>query len=424
MPRRWGSGSGEGVEAVNAFDREEYRRQFFAAVNSGSPVRPLRKDASPEEKEFHALLKAELIGITGEREKQKKRSGRTRDTEKPKLAAVTPIKKGPLKSVNMDEVRVRYDHLAGEACVAEASVRVAGRAERKRQRNLLGRAGGSGDADGWPSVVRLFLGGLSGDRPKAPADRGRGSIPLVRSITEHVQLPDDIERIKDLATANKGVDLIVIDPVASHIGNSNSNSEAEVRHAIGQLNRLADDLDCLVIGVRHPGKEKDRALLSTILGSTAWVDVPRAVVYIAKDKGDEDLRHIQVIAGNRSRNGKAQLFRIEGVKVEGVTGEITVARALGESSETVEEVMAGRNSKSADARRLILAILDDGQEHESDELDAHVASVTGLSPRTVRDVRLKLGSEGLVKSKQVKDEFGAVLRWVVYRKLDDEWGAS
>ncbi len=58
------------------------------------------------------------------------------------------------------------------------------------------------------------------------------------------------------------------------------------------LNKLADELGCLIIGVRHLKKDRSSGALASILGSTAWADVPRAVVMIAKDDVDEDVRHI------------------------------------------------------------------------------------------------------------------------------------
>ncbi len=54
-------------------------------------------------------------------------------------------------------------------------------------------------------------------------------------------------------------------------------------------------------------------------------------------------------------------------------------------------------------------------EDESDSLDARVAKETGLAARTVRDLRMDLRNEGLVKSQPEKDETGAVTRWLVYR---------
>jgi hypothetical protein len=115
---------------------------------------------------------------------------------------------------------------------------------------------------------------------------------------------------------------------------------------ISPLNTLANDLNCLLIGVRHPGKDRSRGALASILGSTAWVDTPRAVVMIAKDDEDPTVSHIQVVAGNRSLNGAGQAFRIDAVDVAGLKEPITLAVALGESAKSVDELLAFEQTRS------------------------------------------------------------------------------
>lgn len=237
-------------------------------------------------------------------------------------------------------------------------------------------------------------------------------------IQQHVQLPADVDALRNLALDHHPVGLLVIDPVANHIGDRDSNGEAHVRDAIAPLNKLADDLSCLLIGVRHPGKDRSRGALASILGSTAWVDTPRAVVMIAVDDDDQDVRVIQVVAGNRARNGSAQAFRIEAVEVPGLAEPITRAVDLGASTKSVDTLLAATKrepSRTAGARDLILDILDDEGEQESDTLDARVALETGLAAQTIKNARTALGKDGLLKSYPDKDETGAITCWKVYR---------
>ena len=183
-----------------------------------------------------------------------------------------------------------------------------------------------------------------------------------------------------------GVVLFVIDPVANHIGAANSNSDAEVRDAIAPLNKLADELHCLLIGVRHPGKDRTRGALASILGSTAWVDTPRAVVFIAPDDEDDLLRHIQVVAGNRSLNGSAHAFRIEAVDVENLAEPITKAVELGASTKDVNDLLAGDDARKATVASdaIQAAILD--ALATGDKSRAYLDSVgdeLGVTPNTV-----------------------------------------
>jgi hypothetical protein len=139
---------------------------------------------------------------------------------------------------------------------------------------------------------------------------------------------------------------------------------------------------------------------------------------IAADDEDEQVRHIQVVAGNRSLSGAAQAFRIDAVDVAGLKEPITLAVPLGESAKSVDALLAVRergDSKSVHARELILDILENEGEQESDALDARVARETGLAAKTIRNTRSELAKEGLVKPHPEKDEYGAVERWIVSR---------
>ena len=252
----------------------------------------------------------------------------------------------------------------------------------------------------------------------AKADMGR-----CRHIQQHIRLPEHIEGLRQHALDLDGVAMLVLDPIANHIGATNANNDAEVRDAIAPLNKLADELDCLIIGVRHPGKDRDRGALASVLGSTAWVDTPRAVVMIAADDEDSAVRVIQVVAGNRSLNGSAEAFRIDAVDVPGLTEPITLAVSLGESPKSVEDLIATpprEASKTEQAKALILVILEGEGEQESDTLDARVANETGLALQTVRNARVKLGQEGRLMNIPDRDEHGKVERWIVKSAAESE----
>ena len=221
-------------------------------------------------------------------------------------------------------------------------------------------------------------------------------------IEEHVHLPDDVDDLRAKAREIGDVGLLVVDPVANHIGDRSSNSDTEVRHAIAPLNGLADELGCLLIGVRHPGKDRSRGALASILGSTAWVDTPRAVVMVAVDDDDPLLRHVQVVAGNRSLNGSAQAFRIDAVEVEGLSEPITLAVALGESEKSVEDLIGakpdGRVRVPAErVQEAILEALATGEKSRA-YLDEACGDELGVNSDTV----YKSGLAPLRKAGQIR----------------------
>ena len=231
------------------------------------------------------------------------------------------------------------------------------------------------------------------------------------------RLPRDIDALKQFALEIGEVGLIVIDPLGNHLMDTKTDPEGPVRNAIAPLNPLADELDCLLMGVRHLGKDSSRGALASVLGATAWVDVPRAVIVMAADDEDDFVFHAQVVAGNRGpRGGAGRAYRLELVDV-GLDEPVTYLRATGESNKDVEDLLALRptTSRSAEARELILDLLDGIESMESDALDARVVAETDLKAKTVQNLRGKLKDEGLIRVRPEKDADGKVLRWHVYR---------
>jgi putative DNA primase/helicase len=243
-----------------------------------------------------------------------------------------------------------------------------------------------------------------------------GDVKRIHTINDRVVLPDDIAALEDLALWIGDVGLFAIDPIGNHLGGENTDAEGRVRNAIAPLNDLADELDCLLIGVRHLKKDTQAGALASVLGSTAWIDVPRSVIVMAADDEDELLFHIEVVAGNRGPSGQGRAFRIELVSVEGLLEPVTRAVEIGDSGKSVEMLLGGkRETKSGKARELILEVLAGVPEMESDALDAQVANQANCAARTVRDVRIAMNKEGLLRSIPIRDEYGIVKTWHVAR---------
>lgn len=249
-----------------------------------------------------------------------------------------------------------------------------------------------------------------------------GDPPMVKIVNGPFRLPSDLPWLEEKAREIGNIGLIVIDPIGNHLGGADTDKEGLVREGIKGLNPRADVLDCMIVGVRHLGKDASRGALASVLGSTAWVDVPRAVILMAVDDEDETLVHAQVVAGNRGpRRNAGRVFRLALVDVPPAT-EITLLVAEGVSSKDVEHLLGARSeaapaSRSAEASELILDILEAEGEQESDALDARIARETGIAAKTVRNVRAKLSTAGLVGAHPVKDEYGTVTKWTVRRTL-------
>lgn len=250
----------------------------------------------------------------------------------------------------------------------------------------------------------------------AGADLGR-----VMFLDAQIKLPQHAGALADMVKKIGNVGLLVIDPLSDFIGGVDSNDEAKVRPALVPLNPLADELGCLIIGVRHlTEKEAKNGVVAALLGSSAWAQVPRVVIGIVEDPEEEDLRHITVARGNRLPRGQATLaFRIVGVdrSDHGHETEIPRVEWLGQSDRDLDAMLQGGAgiSKTKLAREAILDELRKapGIQMLSDELDARVAEKVGLKMQSLRNVRTKMRADGLIRSVPEKDRAGDVKRWWV-----------
>jgi hypothetical protein len=135
----------------------------------------------------------------------------------------------------------------------------------------------TGDLYGEPQRVLVITSEDSVEldfKPRVIAAGGDDTLTAI--VNGPFRLPHDLPWLHNEAQKLGNVGLIVIDPIGNHLGGKDTNDEGLVREAIQDLNPLADELDTMILGVRHLGKDSSRGALSSVLGSTAWVDVPAA----------------------------------------------------------------------------------------------------------------------------------------------------
>lgn len=226
-----------------------------------------------------------------------------------------------------------------------------------------------------------------------------GDVERIYSVASELLLPRDVGALRKTVVEIGDVGLVIVDPVASHV-RGDTHAEDPVRNAIDPLNALANDLDCLLVGVRHLGKNTQGGALLSVLGSTAWVNVPRAVLVVAPDDEESLTFHIAVAAGNRSARGAGRAFRIELVDI-GLKEFVTRALELGDSAKSVDDLL-GRTveQRRAAVKRdgagdIILRELADGAQ-PLDYLKAKCAAEIGASSDTTWRAANGLKADGKI----------------------------
>jgi hypothetical protein len=237
--------------------------------------------------------------------------------------------------------------------------------------------------------------------------------------------PSD-RRLLECELDNTKACAFILDSGVEHLDERLAANRAEdVRQFTNMLNHIARDRSVLPLDILHTNKNRDARGVERVGHAKTWTDASRHVLMAAVDDEDEDVRHVEVFKTNIGRRGYGQAFRIltKPVRVfdpdtdQWVSEEIPYLADLGESGKNVEELLGAKppESKTAQARELILDILEEDGEQESDTLDARVAKETGLAAGTVRNARSELTKEGLVKPYPERDEFGSAERWIVTR---------
>lgn len=214
-------------------------------------------------------------------------------------------------------------------------------------------------------------------------------------VTQQFLLPRDTEWLEGLIE-HLSLGLVVIDPVANHIGGVDGNDESAIREALAQLNRVADEHNCLVLGVRHMRKDAESGAIAAVLGSTAWTDLPRNVIVMVRDPDDPAVVHQDVLKQNRAAMGDTgRVYRIEGVDItldDGIEDNVgLMSRALDVEFKDLDSIVGKKKGPSLrkQVSECLVATLKmaPGSAMLVAELDIKVAADTNAALGTVRNVR-------------------------------------
>jgi AAA domain len=156
-------------------------------------------------------------------------------------------------------------------------------------------------------IPRLIAAGADRRRVKVvaavPSADGNGSSGL-RLLPEGI---GDMRR----AILHHCATMVVLDPISDYFqANTDTNSEVAVRSALKPLARLAEDLNIAIICVRHLNKKSGDQALYRMLGSSAFIQMPRAILKVEHDPEIEHGRVLSCIKGNYVIKPLARRFKL------------------------------------------------------------------------------------------------------------------
>jgi hypothetical protein len=211
------------------------------------------------------------------------------------------------------------------------------------------------------------------------------------------------------------VRLVIIDPVSSYLGKTDSHKNADVRGTLEPLGDMAARLRVAIVSITHFSKGAGQSAVNSFIGSIAFVAAARAAFIVTRDPEREDpARRLFVQAKNNLAADHGGLaFRVE----QRMIGNDILASAIAWESEKVTRkaddiLAASRDSSSTpgrvEAEEFLREFLSAGPRAAT-EVEAE-AKGAGLSWATVRRAQKSLGIKPYRKAES-GDGLGKQGRW-------------
>jgi putative DNA primase/helicase len=223
----------------------------------------------------------------------------------------------------------------------------------------------------------------------------------------------------DLALLEKAIQevgdvrLVIIDPVSSYLGKTDSHNNAEVRSTLAPLGEMAARLRTAVVAVTHFSKGDGRSAVNSFIGSIAFVANARTAFIVTRDPDDDTRRLFVQAKNNIAANGGGLAFRVEQHLLDGGIVASCIAWESEKITRTADEILAA-NSQSGDAperseaEAFLRETLANGPRPTT-EIEAE-AKDASISIRTLRRARGKLGIKPYRKA-ETGEGLGSDGRW-------------
>lgn len=190
-----------------------------------------------------------------------------------------------------------------------------------------------------------------------------------------------------------GAKLLVLDPLASYIGDCSLNASNEVRQKFNALINAARETDCAIVVVNHMNKMPGLKAIYRTPGSIDVAGAVRSILLLARDPDEEDKRYLVQTKMNLASKGDALEFRIEdgGIKFTGITDK--TADEILRKQDFVSGI--GRpDVKLQEAKEVIEELLAAGAAVPAEDCEA-VLKNNGVRRSTGQTAKRELGIESV-----------------------------
>jgi hypothetical protein len=201
-------------------------------------------------------------------------------------------------------------------------------------------------------------------------------------------LQADLDLLERKITELGDVVLIVIDPISSYLGGTDSHKNSEVRGVLEPLSAMAERVRVAVLSITHfskAGVGTATKALHRFIGSIAFVGAPRAAFAVIEDGDDRDRRLFLHAKNNLAAPPQGLAFRLE----QTIVGEIGEGIAA-------SRVKWDRDPVRMTAHDALMADAGSGESRTNkEEADAFLLELLADSPVSAKEVKRQAEEAGI-----------------------------
>ena len=123
-------------------------------------------------------------------------------------------------------------------------------------------------------------------------------------------LEQDLPHLEAAIKAVENCRLVVVDPISSYLGKTDSHKNAELRGLLAPLGELAAKHQVAVLAITHLNKTSGAKAMHRVTGSLAFVAAARAAWLVAPDKENHKRKLLLPIKNNLAPDGGGLAFGI------------------------------------------------------------------------------------------------------------------
>ena len=125
-------------------------------------------------------------------------------------------------------------------------------------------------------------------------------------------LDGDLDVVEDYLEQHPGISLVIIDPLASFLGNTDSHNNADVRAVLHPLIELAERHRVAIVAIAHlnKGNANGGPAIYRVSGSLAFVAAARCAFLVTKDRNDPERRLMVMSKNNLGPDNLGMAYRV------------------------------------------------------------------------------------------------------------------